>query len=176
MGRQVNFYMTADDEREFVEWVRTSGDVAIFKSAQDSVEIIELQEMPPMGEPFWFALCLWNKDISPPPTLNYIKPKGWHTVDPFESEVVEFHRCGMDKGRLVRGRIWAEMNGWQRSDPAVIIKKSEAFVKWYDRLANWIKRRSIRNAVGDFMLRGAAAFAAKGGQCCQAVLANGEPI
>jgi hypothetical protein len=176
MGKQVNFYMTADDEREFVEFVRSSANVAIFKSVQASPEIRELEEMPPAGEPFWFALYLWNKDDSPPPTLAYIKEQGWYSVDRFESEVIEFHRCSVDEGRLVRGRIWAEMNGWRRDDPATIIKKSEVFVKWYDRLANWIKRRSTRNAVGDFMLPGAAAFAAKGGQCRQTVLASGKAI
>jgi len=176
MGKQVNFYMTADDEREFVEFVHLSGNVAIFKSVQASPEILELEEMPPAGEPFWFALYLWNKDGSPPPTLNYIKEQNWYSVDRFESEVIEFCRCGIDEGRLVRGRIWVEINGWRRGDPTAVVKKRKMFENWYKRLANWIKRRSTRNAVGDFMLPGAAAFAAEGGQCCQAVLANGKAI
>lgn len=176
MGKQVNFYMTADDERKFVEFVRSDRSVAIFKSVLPTTEIADLSELPPPGEPFWFSLCLWDKDHSPPPSLTYIKQQGHHCVEKIESEVIEFDRCVMDEGRLVRGRIWAEMNGWRRDDPATIINKSEAFSAWYERLANWIKRQSTRNSTGEFVLPGAARFAEQGGMMCQAVLASGKAL
>lgn len=177
MGKQVNFYMTDDDEREFVEFARSSTDVVIFMDVQTSEDIAILGNLPTPETPGWFGLCLWNKECSPPPKLKYIKEQCYYSVDKLESEVVEFHRSHMNEGRLVRGRIFAEMSYWRLSDkPPTVVKKSEAFVKWYDRLANWIKRRSTRNAVGDFMLPGAAIFAAKGGQHCQVVFANGKAI
>ena len=174
MGKQVNFYMTAEDEREFVEFVRTGEKVALFKSVQASPEILELDKMPPAGEPFWFSLCLWNTDHKPPPTLTYIKEQGYYCVEEMESEVIQFHRCGVDQGRLVRGRIWAEMSYWRLGDVSpIVIRKSEAFVKWFDRLAKWIKRRSIRDQSGDYLLPNAAKYVHAGGQAVQAVFASG---
>jgi hypothetical protein len=177
MGKQVNFYMTDDDEREVVAFVRASGNIAIFKSVQTSPEILELVEMPPRGEPFWFALYLWNKDVSPIPKLNYIKEQDYYAVEEMESEVIQFHRCGMDAGRLVRGRLWAQMSYWRLTDnsPAVV-NKSDAFSAWYERLANWIKRHSTRNDRGEFVMPGAARFVEQGGMLCQAVMSNGSAL
>ncbi len=176
MGKQVNFYMTAEDEQEFLSYVRSDRDVGIFKFDVPSTEIPFLNELPPQGEPFWAALWLWDRDHSPRPVLTYVERQKYYAVEESQSEVIEFHRCGLDEGRLVRGRIWAEMNGWHGHDPATIIRKSDAFRKWYDRLAKWIKRRSTRDSVGDYMLPGAAAFAQKGGRLCQAVFADGTAI
>jgi hypothetical protein len=120
MGKQVNFYMTAADELNFVEFVRSDRDVAIFKSMLPTKEIMDLTELPRAGEMFWFSLCLWDRDHCPPPTLNYIQQHQHYRVDKTASEVIEFHRCGMDEGRLVRGRIWAELNGWRREDPSAL--------------------------------------------------------
>ena len=166
MGKQVNFYMTASDELKFVEFVRSDRNVTIFKAVQPIAEIADIHAMPPQGEPYWFSLYLWDRDHSPPPLMSYIQQQGHYHVEEFESEVIQFTRCGIDEGRLVRGRIWAEMNGWRRDDPATIVNKSDAFVAWYQRLANWIKRHSVRNDNGEFILPGAARFAEQGGSMC----------
>lgn len=176
MGKQVNFYMSADDERDFIEFVRADRNVGFFKYALPLPEIPLLEEMPTPDKPFWFSLFLWDRDRSPVPSVHFVKEQGYYVVNFIESEVIEFSRSFLDEGRLVRGRIWAEMNGWRQDDPATIIKKSDSFSKWFDRLAAWIKRRATRNAVGDYMLPGAATFAAQGGQLCQAVLANGKAL
>lgn len=177
MGKQVNFYMTMDDERDFIAFVRATGNIAILKSVQMSEMPLQIDGLPSAGEPFWFALLLWNQDFSPRPALNFVKEQGWYCIDVYDSEVIEFDRSFMDEGRLVRGRIFAEMTYWRLTDaPPTAVKKSEAFLKWYDRLARWIKRRSARNAAGDYLLPGAAAFAAAGGKYCRAVLSSGEAI
>jgi hypothetical protein len=111
MGKQVNFYMTAEDEQEFLSYIRSDRDVGIFKYTLPSTDIPFLNELPPHGEPFWAALWLWDRDHSPPPVLTYVERQKYYTVAEVESEVIEFDRCGLDEGRLVRGRIWAEMNG-----------------------------------------------------------------
>jgi hypothetical protein len=166
MGKQVNFYMTVEDEQKFVQFVRGERNVAIFKSVLPTTEIPNLIELPPVGEPFWFSLCLWNRDESPPPTLTYVEQQRYYSVGKIDSEIIEFDRCVLDQGRLVRGRIWAEMNGWKREDPATIIKKSDAFSAWYNRLASWIKRHSTRNDRGQYLMPGAARFAEHGGTMC----------
>jgi hypothetical protein len=174
MGKQVNFYMTEEDEREFLEFVHSDRNVAVFMGVQQTAEIAVLDELPTSDTSGWFQLWLWDRDHSPTPVLRYVQQQGHYCVDRFESEVIEFDRSILDEGRLVRGRIWAEMNGWRHDDPASVIKKSEAFSKWFDRLGNWIKRRSTRDSVGDFLLPGATQFSKQGGQLCQVVLGSGD--
>lgn len=176
MGKQVSFYMTAQDERDFLGFVWSNGNVAVFKSIQESPHIVELHEMPKQGEDFWFSMCLWNRDVSPAPKLEYIEQQRYYSVDECESEVIQFHRCGFDDGRLVRGRIWAEMAYWRFDNPPVPVKKGLEFVKWYNRLASWIKRHSTRNSVGDYMMPGAVELDKSGGTLCEAVFGDGSAI
>jgi hypothetical protein len=156
MGRQVHFYMTTEDERKFIEFIRRERNLVIFKSVLPTTEIADLNELPNPGEPFWFSLCIWDKEHSPPPSLTYIEQQRHYCVETIESEVIEFDRCVMDQERLVPGRIWAEMNGWRRQDPATIINKNQTFATCYNRLASWIKRHSTRNDRGAFVMPDAA--------------------
>ncbi|MBM4128099.1 MAG: hypothetical protein FJ247_12245 [Nitrospira sp.] len=176
MGKQLNFYMTPEDEREFISFVESDRTVGIFMDVQASKEIAFLQRLPDRDTVGWFLLCLWDKDHSPPPVLSYVTEQAHFTVQRIESEVIEFSRCIPDEGRLVRGRIWAEMNGWRHDDPAIVIRKSESFRKWFSRIALWIKKHSTQNEVGDYVLPGAAEFVKNGGKLCQAVLASGKAL
>ena len=67
----------------------------------------------------------------------------------------------------MRGRIRAEMTTWAKD--GTLLVKSESFVKWFDRLANWIKRHSVRDERGEYLLPGAAEYAKQGGRLVQAV-------
>lgn len=176
MGRQVNFYMTEKDEEEFVAFVRSTGDVCIlpYRLPTESLECLE--NLPEPGTPFWLSLYLWNRDLSPEPRLYYIeKQKHWY-FDDFASEVIEFSRCYWHQGRLGRGRIWAEMTGWDENEPDKTFRKSDAFQKWYSRLARWIKRKGKRDKNGDYVLPGAQQFAEQGGVLVQAVFADGSAL
>ena len=82
----------------------------------------------------------------------------------------------MDEGRLVRGRLWAETAGWWDEEAGTMVTKGRDFAAWFARLSNWIKRRSVRNAVGDYLLPGAARFAQEGGQLVQVVNADGTVV
>lgn len=162
MGRQVNFYMTEADEQEFIAYIRSSGNIAIFESKQASTEIVELQELPPVGKPGWFALILWNKDCSPKPTLKSIEKQNYYGTEGYESEIIEFSRSGIIEGQLTRGRIWAQFRHWRLHDiPPSLANKSVEFEKWYERLARWVKKHSVRNSSGEYVFPDAATFLEK---------------
>ncbi len=81
------------------------------------------------------------------------------------------------RGRLVRGRIWAETKYWDVSQtPPIIVEKSQAFIKWYEQIARWIRSQGTRIPSGDYVLPGALTFAMSGGGLCQAVMGNGRAI
>ena len=46
MGRQVHFYMTTEDERKFIEFIRRERNLVIFKSVLPTTEIADLNELP----------------------------------------------------------------------------------------------------------------------------------
>jgi hypothetical protein len=170
MGKQVNFYMAASDELEFVTFVRSDRNVGMLIDGMPTENTPLLTELPERGIPFWFSVSLWDQDNSPQPVLQYVPQQSYFVVDEIASEVVKFSRSYLDDTRLVRGRIWAEMSTWGTN--GVAINKSEPFRKWFDRLGNWIKRRSVRDHRGDYLLPGAADYAKQGGKLVQAVFAR----
>ena len=176
MGKQVNFYMTESDEQDFLRFLRSDCGVRIFMDAAPSDRVKPIESLPEKDLPGWSGLWLWDGENSPTPKMDYIVEQGYYMVDSFTSEVIEFLRSFMDNGRLVRGRIWAEMDYWTEGEFPRLCKKSISFQKWFDRLTNWIKRRSIRNDVGDYLLPGAAAYVRDGGRIVQVVFGNSSEI
>jgi hypothetical protein len=170
MGKQVNFYMTNEDERDFLAFARSDRSIGVFMDIQKSKEICFLdEELPDRETPGWFALSLWDRHCSPPPVLRYIHAQDHFAVDRIESEVIEFDRSTFDEGLLVRGRIWAEMSFWTEG---VLVRKRKSFQKWFDRLASWIKRHAVRDEAGDYVLPGAAEYQKQGGKLVQVVFAD----
>lgn len=162
MGRQVNFFMTTEDQQEFLEFMRSDRQVGIVADSTPTSTPLLLDRFPQRGEPDWPKVWLWDRDHSGSPSLRYIKKQSYYTVDD-KSEVIEFWPGFVDGRCLIGGRIWAEST-YLGEDRASFVKKSEAFVKWFDRLARWIKRRSVRTHLDRYVLTGADAFVAQGGQ------------
>lgn len=175
VGKQVNFYMDGNDERSFIEFLRADPNTVIFRSSEKTSEIEDLVDLPKPNELEWFALNLWHKHLSTP-VLDYIERQGYYSPNKEVSEIIEFDRSTKDQGRLVRGRLWAEMQYWSKEDPPQVVRKSEAFVKWYNRLANWIKKQSERDQHGFYVMPGAAQFVADGGSLSTGVTTCAGPL
>jgi hypothetical protein len=170
MGKQVNFYMTQEDERDFVEFVRSDRNVGILTYTSPINALPLVEELPNRNEHFGGHTFLWDMDNSPRPVQEYIPTQKYYLVDEINSEVIEFSRSNINEGRLVRGRIWAEMVVWNTE--GTMRPKSESFQKWFDRLANWIKRHGERNKFGEYVFPGAAQYAKQGGKLVDAVYAD----
>ena len=176
MGTQINFYMSPDDEAEFLAYLRSQEGVQILKDWTSTATPIRLKDLPEPGTHAWFQVWLWNDRISPPPALRLVEKQACYCIDAGSQEVIEFDRSVKDGDRLVRGRLWAEFVSWDRSEPDVMGQKSDAFKKWFNRLSGWIRRRSERNAMGDYVMRGARRFIEAGGVLAQAVFSDGSAI
>ena len=174
MGRQINFYMTHKDELDFIEFAKSDRDICIFADRATTPDPKCLGELPREDIPGWFVVWLWDQSNSPRPIWKFIEEQEHYVVDPFESEIIEFWRSTFYRGHLVRGRIWAEMSFVDPKDPSKVVSKKESFRRWFNRLANWIRRNSVRDAAGDYLLPGAAEFVKKGGKTVQAILGNGS--
>jgi hypothetical protein len=169
MGKQINFYMMKSDEDEFISYIQANREVCIFLDRMKHSYIEELVSLPGKDVPGWFMVYLWDKTNSPPPKIDYVPEQKHYVVDFFESEVIQFSRSYLDKNRLVRGRIWAEMTKWQSGDTSTFTKKSDSFEKWFNKLSKWIKKKSKRNDFGDYLLTGAAEFILENGKIVQTI-------
>lgn len=145
-GRQVNFYMTNEDERQFVDFLMTTGDVVLhaYTSMTPRFEPVRLLPEPYSGD-FWYAFTILNRSISSNLRVRFISQQGYYVVDELNSSVIEFTRSVPETSikAVHRGRIWADLT-WLDNEKKIIVHKEPAFKKWYETIAGWIRRKYIR--------------------------------
>ena len=150
--------MASTDEQLFIDFLRTDENVFIIRHTTTGQEPEILAELPPTDEPWGWIVWLWNSSISPPPEQRFIKEQNYYYLDPIPNEVIQFHRCQTVNGRITRGRIWAEFNYWNNGNPSDLIRKSNDFEKWFNRLARWIKRQAVYHDSREYFLKDARAL------------------
>jgi hypothetical protein len=120
--------MLREDAQEFVSFVLSqprAAMIAVLSSEPHLHLIVEL--------PSWPEVYLWNQDFPFEPRWVQVREgshQGWYALTPRDRDpVVQFGPSVLrPSGELSEGWIWAGC-----PDPA--------FLKWYDRLANWIRKR-----------------------------------
>jgi len=110
MGRQVNFYMTNQDEAQFLDFVLKSGKVVLLPRVSHAVPFEPVEGLPkptPEYPPEW-PYFLFNESVS----SNLVTNSGekGYCLDPLDSSVVEFSPCTTHGRILYRGRIWAQLS------------------------------------------------------------------
>ena len=172
MGKQVNFYMTNEDETAFLSFVRSDRCVCILPERMPSGDVLCLEGLPDRSADAWFQVWLWDREHCSRPCLKYVEKQKHYVVDFLTSEVIQFSRSYYDEQRLVRGRIWAEFKLFDLNHLGKSKEKSASFVKWFNRLAGWIRRTGLKNEVGDYLLPAAVKYVAAGGRLAQFAASN----
>lgn len=161
MGKQIHFYMTNRDEINFINFIRSDRKTCILPSNLSSENLECLEALPKKPTLSWFKVWLWDMDHSPPPILSFVDKQNYYYVESLFSEVIEFNRSYVDKNRLRPGRIYMQTGYWDES--GAYVTKNDEFIKWFERLARWIRRNGKRHNESGFMLPGAQEFAKAGG-------------
>ena len=169
MGRQVHFYMTEADEDAFLRFVRTTGDVHLYRycsSSESPLELssFELSSFAELATPnrlkFRPTGYLWNADVSPPPTMAPVPAQNRNCLDAMQSELVEFSPSVALDLEIADGRVYV--------DPARLIDdrvamKGKEFLDWHAVLAGWIRRKySYDRALRTYVSPAARALANQG--------------
>lgn len=164
MGKQVNFYMLEEDEKEFVEFVLSDRETIIlgFGSLQERLPILDCLPVED-SFPVWRAqVYFWRHGY--PLFTRYgvmragpLQGQGVYLVDSSQSSVIEFSRSLLlpDENMLARGRIWAEM---RRLEGDRFVYKGEEFEEWYDSIASWIRKRYRRIGTRPYFYIGPQAY------------------
>lgn len=140
---QVNFFMSREDEAEFLRFAMSRGAVSIFPSHFPSREPGALDGLPDyeVSRSHSHQFYLFNRDVSSNFVVCYVEERGFGYIDPHRSSVVELWRSAPhpdSENVLVRGRIWAQFRN--ANNAMAYVYKEPEFEKWFDRLASWIRR------------------------------------
>lgn len=140
MGKQLRFYMVDQDENEFIEFVRSTGDVVILPQTSDREQGEEFSTFRELaGRRLGEDSHLWNRTLSPKPIVNNFPVHGGcYCLNFMQSEVVNVIRSKRTDETLSMGRLHIE-DTVSRPDGS-IGKKSAEFLKWFNELCKWIKK------------------------------------
>lgn len=141
MGRQINFFMTADDEERFLDYAKSTCNLGILPYRSKTPTFIPIESLPPpKSDDFWLTSYLINKDISHKVISEFIPEQGHYYVDDSASDVIELSRSLPFDDRLPRGRIYAEFYSHFDEAKGQWVKKDEALVRWFEKLVRWIRK------------------------------------
>jgi hypothetical protein len=163
MGRQITFYMNKSDERDFLQHLRTTGDVVIVRqtSREDPKEQFDAFGELELNWPGDDCL-LWNRSVSPHPLVKHVPQQGYYWLDSLQSEVVDVWRSKLTSEGLGMGRLWMEdkiptASGQMES-------KGAAFTEWFSALCRWIKQHAVKVVDGAYVLAGVDELTKKGAE------------
>ena len=141
MGRQINFFMTSEDEKDFLDFARSTCNLTVLPYTSKESVFKPLVSLPPLkSQKFWMNAWLVNMDITHNVVTRFIPQQGYYLVDEVASDVLEFSRSIPFDDRLNRGRIWAEFCSHFDDSTGQWVKKDEELVKWFEKLARWIRK------------------------------------
>lgn len=158
MGRQVRFYTLPEDEQEFLAFLHKDPDVAILRDRSKTPELNVMKQLTLLPRSEWgWSLCIWNMRF--PINESHIRKVDLKAYDKTQMEfvqtgevvyclnignapVIEFSRSFINQdGHLLKGRIWAEKHAFRDGE---FFYKGDDFVKWYERVARWLRRNFLR--------------------------------
>ena len=119
MGKQISFFMTANDELSFIEFIKKNNDVIVDKSGNKVNEIGELVSY--ISGKRLDSTTIGKIFIMKTDSKIFIKKNGF--VDDTLSEVIEFSRCEIvNDNELWNGRIWFQTKYYD--EKGELIKKT----------------------------------------------------
>ena len=137
MGKQIGFYMV--DEDEFIDFIRTTGDIFILPSASKKRLEEQLETHWTLDDTrLSYGFHLWNRSVSPCPVIKYIPEQECYWLDAMKSEVVEVDRCRFVGNRLCAGRLY--VNNKIFAPDGTIVEKGAEFLNWFERLRRWVRK------------------------------------
>lgn len=132
--------MTAQDEDEFLEFIRSTGDVIIVPSTSKMADGEAFSSFDELNEWRLGSGChLWNRSISPKPIFQYFDAHGGcYCLDFLNSEVVNIMRSKIDSDTISMGRFHIEDRYIMQNGTESM--KSTTFLIWFKKICNWIKK------------------------------------
>ncbi len=168
MSRQLNFFMTYEDETEFCNFVIS--DRAVFLVLDRVTSLPPLHLTPPLPSVDQDAglrdLILWNRQVAPGPEYHW-HHMGFYSTAAAQQGGMEFTRSVQDGTAIRSGRLWTVpdssvfimLDGNVR-DPGV----KATYDRWVNRLFRWIRTHYVKHSYLFYIGPGACRFQEMGGK------------
>lgn len=127
MGRQINFYICENIQNSFIEYLQDNQ----FDFLDRNSDIVNQPSSMNV-----FSLYLYKSNYG-----ELVMQQGnGASMDTIKSPVIQFCKTGIKKEqkKILRGRLWIATQYYD--DEGNWVKKSELFVKDYQKLNRWIKK------------------------------------
>lgn len=133
--------MTAEDEQRFLDYAKSTCNLAILPYRSKSETFAPLKLLPPpKSDDFCLDAWLLNLDVSHNVVSRFVPQQGHYYIEHDLSDVVEFSRSLPFDDILPRGRIYAEFYSHFDHATQQWVKKDQELVKWFDKLVRWIRK------------------------------------
>lgn len=148
MGSQVNFFMVAEDEEEFCNFVLSDPRVTILRAWHLYEPHVPVSlPLPAADEVDCGALVFWNssianrEDVMPRGRIRDSRnPAGRYVISAITNPVVDFLRSIPRPNGLAPGRIWAGFDEWHDLAGDGL----RLYRAWFQRLARWLNKWPYR--------------------------------
>ena len=155
--------MSRDDENDFLNHVRSLGNLVILPATSSSSEFTAAGALPePSEEESTRRFMLLYNLAGMPLVTGPIPEKNYYAVDGYQSPVIEFWRSRTVSQIMIPGGIQVEMM-WIDNEKQDIEKKPREFREWFESIERWIHKNFVRLGSHIFAGPGAIAFRKDGG-------------
>jgi hypothetical protein len=155
--------MSKEDEDEFLEYVRSLGNLLILPATFPSSDFTPMYGLPePSQDESTRRFWLQNTGVGLPLVAEQVPEKDYYVVDGFQSPVIEFWRSWTVSQIMLPGGMQADMNyiDGERQDLA---KKPAEFRRWFESVDGWVRKKYRRLGIYVFAGPGAQRFGEQGG-------------
>jgi len=157
------FYMSKEDEDEFLEYVSSLGNLLILPATSPSSDFTPMYGLPePSQDESTKRFWLQNTAVGLPLVTEQVPEKDYYVVDGFQSPVIEFWRSWTVSQIMMPGGIQADVN-YIDNDKQDLAKKPVEFRKWFESVDGWIRKKYRRLGIYVFAGPGAQKFREQGG-------------
>jgi len=155
--------MSKEDEDEFLEYVRSLGNLLILPATSPSSDFTPMYGLPePSRDESTRRFWLQNTGVGLPLVAEQVPEKDYCVVDGFQSPVIEFWRSWTVSQIMLPGGMQADMNYIDIERQDLDLKPAE-FRKWFDSVDGWIRKKYRRLGIYVFAGPGAQKFREQGG-------------
>ncbi len=155
--------MSREDEDEFLDYVRSLGNLLILPATSPSSDFTPVYGLPePSQDESTRRFWLQYTGAGIPLVTEHVLEKDYYVVDGFQSPVIEFWRSWILSQVMVPGGIQADMN-YIDSDKQDLDKKPVEFRKWFESIEGWIRKNYRRLGIYVFAGPEAQRFREQGG-------------
>ena len=143
MGRQVNFFLHPDDQKDFDLLLKSFGDVVIlpYYHFENKISTVEDTLIKNEGKEANLVYLVRSEDFKLMKLWHIEKFNYWLLKDN-ELPVLHFTRCSFDGNELHRGRLYFQP---QYAENMQMVIKSEDFIQWADNIIKVVRRRLKRH-------------------------------